>query len=67
MWDNGVTVVLLFFAAMPGFWLVLVAIMLFGLKLECLQATGMEYCCSYILKVFTNALTSVANMARMAR
>ncbi len=65
--DNGITVLSLFFAAMPGFWLALVGILIFSLNLEWLPATGLEGWTSYILPVLTNALTSVANVARMAR
>lgn len=65
--DNTVTVASLFFAAMPGFWLALVSILIFSLKLRWLPATGLDHWYSYILPVLTNALTSVANVARMAR
>jgi len=65
--DNIVTVISLFFAGMPGFWLALVSILLFSLTLRWLPATGLEHWYSYILPVLANALPSVANVARMTR
>ena len=65
--DNIITVVTLFFAGMPAFWLALVSILIFSLNLRMLPATGLEHWYSYILPVLANALPSVANVARMAR
>ncbi len=39
--DNVLTVVSLFFYSMPGFWLALMLVLLFSLKLELLPAAGM--------------------------
>ena len=52
---------------MPNFWLALVAILLFSLKLRWLPATGFGTVQQLILPVLTNALTSVAVVARMTR
>lgn len=65
--DYAVTLFSLFFAAMPGFWLALVCVIIFALYLQVLPATGLDHWYSYILPVMTNALTSVATVARMAR
>ncbi len=65
--DNSVTLLSLFFAAMPGFWLALVSILIFSLNLKLLPASGLQHWYSYILPVLTNALPSVASVSRMAR
>ena len=65
--DNILTVLSLFFAGMPGFWLALVSILLFSLTLRWLPATGLDHWYSYILPVLANALPSVANVGRMTR
>ena len=65
--DYSVTTLSTLFAAMPNFWLALVAILLFSLKLRWLPATGFGTVQQLILPVLTNALTSVAVVARMTR
>ena len=65
--DYGVTTLSTLFAAMPNFWLALLAMLLFSLKLGWLPATGYGTIKQLILPVLTNALTSVAIVARMSR
>ena len=65
--DYSVTTLSTLFAAMPNFWLALVAILLFSLKLRWLPATGFGTVRQLVLPVLTNALTSVAVVARMTR
>jgi len=65
--DYSVTALSTFFAAMPGFWLALMAIILFTQNLGWLPATGLSSWKHYILPVFCNALMSLAITARMTR
>lgn len=65
--DYSVTTISTLFAAMPNFWLAMLAILLFSLRLGWLPATGYGTIKQLILPVLTNALTSVAVVARMSR
>ncbi|MGI5971249.1 MAG: ABC transporter permease [Oscillospiraceae bacterium] len=65
--DYGVTSLSMIFAAMPGYWLALMCILLFALKLEWLPATGLGSWRHWVLPVLSNSLTSVAVVARMTR
>lgn len=65
--DYSVTVGSLFFAAMPNFWLALICIIVFALKLKWLPATGMGNWRYMVLPVMANSMGTVANVARMSR
>lgn len=65
--DYTVTVGSLFFAAMPNFWLSLVCILFFSLKLGWLPPNGVGGWRYLILPVMTNAMCSVASVSRMSR
>lgn len=65
--DYSVTVGSLFFAAMPNFWLALICIIVFALKLKWLPATGMGSWRYMVLPVLANSMGTVANVARMSR
>ena len=65
--DYGVTVASLFFASMPNFWLAMVCIIIFALKLGWLPPNGMNGWRYLILPVLTNAMSSVASVSRMSR
>jgi peptide/nickel transport system permease protein len=65
--DYSITTISTLFAAMPNFWLALLCILLFSLKLHWFPATGIGTWKQLVMPVLTNALTSVAVVARMSR
>lgn len=65
--DYIVTIASMFFAAMPNFWLAMVCIIIFSLKLNLLPPSGMGGIRYMILPVLTNAMGSVAGVCRMSR
>lgn len=65
--DYSVTVVSMIFAAMPGFWMAMMMMLLFALKLGWLPATGINSWQGYIMPVLCNALSSAAIVVRMLR
>ncbi len=65
--DTSVTVFAMFIAAMPNFWMGLVLILTFALKLGWLPATGIETWSHWILPTLTQSLGALAIMMRMTR
>ena len=65
--DYTATTVSIFLAAMPGFWLALMCIILFSLKLKWLPTTGLSSWKHYILPVLCNGLMPLAVTTRMTR
>lgn len=65
--DYSVTVIALFFASMPPFWLGLMAMIVFSLKLGWLPASGLSTWKSWILPSFTLAMSAVAVITRTTR
>lgn len=65
--DYGVTVVSMFFASMPSFWMGLMAIIIFSYKLQWLPASGLFTWKHWILPVLTLGLSPVATVTRMTR
>lgn len=65
--DYGVTVVSMFFASMPSFWMGLMAIIIFSYKLGWLPASGLFTWKHWILPVLTLGLSPVATITRMTR
>ena len=65
--DYGVTMVSLFVASIPGFWLALMAIIVFSYKLNWLPASGLFTWKHWILPVLTQGLSPVATITRMTR
>lgn len=57
----------LLLTSMPGFWLGMLLLLLFALKLEWVPATGAVGWISFILPTITVASRSMANIARMTR
>lgn len=65
--DYTVSAGAIFLASMPGFWLALMAIIVFCLNLRLLPAAGLNSWKSYILPVVCNALAPMAITLRMTR
>lgn len=65
--DNISMVVALLGVSMPGFWLGLMLILLFSLRLGWLPSGGAETALSVIMPAFTLGVASAATIARMTR
>lgn len=65
--DYSITTFSIVLASMPGFWLALVSIILFSLKLRLLPASGLASWKHYILPVVCNSLMTLASITRMTR
>lgn len=65
--DNLLTTLAMFFSAMPGFWLGLMLMILFALKLRWLPFGGVDSWKSYVLPVITLSLGAAASQMRLTR
>lgn len=65
--DSVCVVVALVFASMPGFWLGLMLLILFALKLRILPSFGADSLKHFVLPTITVAMTSAAGLLRMTR
>jgi len=65
--DYTVTSIAILFASMPGFWLALMAIIIFTQNLGWLPASGLTSWKHYILPVVCNAMMAMAITTRMTR
>lgn len=65
--DYVITVFSIFLASVPGFWLAMMGMLLFSLRLGWLPASGLSTWKHYILPVFCNAMMSLANVTRITR
>ena len=65
--DHGLTIVSLFFASVPGFWLGLMLMLLFSLQLGWLPSSGVGTWQHYVMPVMTLALPSAAFISRLTR
>lgn len=67
IFDYIVTMVSMFFASMPNFWMALMMIIIFSLNLKLLPATGLASGAAWILPVLSLGLSPVASVTRMTR
>ncbi len=65
--DITLTFTSLIFASVPGFWLCLMLIILFSLKLHLLPSSGIGTPAHFILPVLASAIPSAAYLARITR
>ena len=65
--DYSATTLSIIIASMPGFWLALILILIFALKLNWLPTSGLSTWKHYILPVFCNSLAPLAQTTRMTR
>lgn len=65
--DRISMVLSLVFASIPGFWLALMAIQLFSVRLGLLPSYGFDSWQCYVLPCCSNALAAVASLARQTR
>lgn len=67
VWDYISTGLSIFCSAIPGFWLALLLMLAFSVKLGWTPITGVETWQGYILPIIVSALPGVALLARMTR
>ncbi len=65
--DTTLTVLALFFAAVPGFWLGLMLIMIFAVNLGVLPTSGMDSWRSMVLPLITLSAGGIASLLRITR
>ena len=65
--DNTLTVISLFFASVPNFWLGLMFMLIFSLTLGWLPSSGIGTWKHYVMPVLTLALPSAAYISRLTR
>lgn len=65
--DYFVSILSVFLASMPGFWLALMGIIIFSIQLKVLPASGLSTWRHYILPVACNGMMSLAGTTRMTR
>ncbi len=65
--DSISVVLALLFAAIPGFWLALMAMLIFSLKLGWFPTSGLDSLKSYVLPMMTIVLPQAASIMRFSR
>jgi len=67
IFDNGVKFVAVLGQALPGFWVAIVAVMLFSVKWKLLPTQGMDTPANYVLPVGTMVFFMLPGMMRLVR
>jgi len=67
IFDISGTVIAMFMASVPQFWLALMAILVFSLHLQLLPSTGIDTYRHYIMPIVTLSLPTAANIIRLTR
>ena len=65
--DYIVTVISVFFASMPGFWMALMMMLLFSLRLGWFPASGLDTWKGWVMPALSVGLSPVATVTRMTR
>jgi peptide/nickel transport system permease protein len=65
--DYGVTFISLFFAAVPGFWLSMIMILIFSSRLGWLPSSGLTIWTCYIMPVIASSAQYIASITRQTR
>lgn len=65
--DYSVTTISLIFASVPGFWLAMMMMILFALKLGWLPSSGIGSWKNYVMPVMAQGLMPLASVTRMTR
>jgi ABC-type dipeptide/oligopeptide/nickel transport system permease component len=66
-WDNIVKFLAVLGQALPGFWVAIMAVLIFSVKLEWLPVAGMDTPAHYILPVSTIVFFTLPGMMRLVR
>lgn len=67
VFDVTSTVISMFMTSVPQFWLALMGLLIFAVKLNLLPSTGLDSFSAYIMPVFTLCLPCAANIIRLTR
>ena len=65
--DYVISIMAIGLASVPGFWLAMMGVLIFAVKLNWLPATGLASAKAYILPVVCNALPGIATTIRITR
>lgn len=65
--DYGVTFISLFFAAVPGFWLSMIMILIFSGRLGWLPSSGLTNWTCYVMPVIASSAQYIASVTRQTR
>jgi peptide/nickel transport system permease protein len=66
-WDNVVKFIAVLGQALPGFWVAIMAVLIFSVKLQWLPVAGMDSPAHYILPVSTIVFFTMPGMMRLVR
>ncbi|MBN1161236.1 MAG: ABC transporter permease [Dehalococcoidales bacterium] len=66
-WDNGVKFLAVLGQALPGFWVAIMAVLIFSVYLEWLPVAGMSTPAHYVLPVLTMVFFMLPGMMRLVR